>query len=240
MAKVFIFLAVLFSSPPPGVLPERDWLRRGVAQYRNGAYGEAEVSFRRALAIRPGFAQANYNLAHALYRQQRYAESLEYYRQAQPNLPKNAWAQVRYNQANALLQLNRLPEAANAYRQALRLHPGFTNAQKNLSYVLLKITVQTHKKDVIRNATQAPKKPGDPAEKNNKPAENESAQKPPDSKATESSSQSKSQIQSPQAQLSQPYMENLLKQLDQAEKQIRGRATKAKAEKNGKTEEKDW
>lgn len=240
MAKVFIFLGILFSGPPLGVLPERGWLRRGVAQYQNGAYGDAEVSFRRALAIRPGFAEANYNLAHALYRQQRYTESLEYYRKAQPDLPKNAWAQVRYNQANALLQLNRLPEAASAYRQALRLNPGFKNAQKNLSYVLLKITEQTNKKDVIRKVRQVQKNPDANARKKENAGEKESSGKPPDSKATESSSQSKSQIQSPQTQLSQPDMESLLKQLDQAEKQIRGRATKARAEKNGKTEEKDW
>jgi len=240
MTKVFIFLAMLFFGQSLGVLPERDWLRRGNVQYLNGAYGDAEVSFRRALSARPDFAEASYNLAHALHKQQRYSESLAYYGRSAAGLPPAALPQLHYSRANALLQLNRLPEAANAYRQALRLQPGFKAAQKNLSYVLLKMTEKNNKKDAARNISKTQKKLKGNEKESENTDEKQSADKPDDSDAAESQSQSKSQIQSPQTQLSQPDMESLLKQLDQAEKQIRGRTTKAKAEKNMKTEEKDW
>lgn len=234
MARVLLFLGILFFAGQP---PERAWLRRGVAQYHNGAYGDAEVSFRRALAARPGFAQARYNLGHALYRQQRYAEALECYRQARTGLPRHALAQWHRSRANTLLQLNRLPEAASAYRQALRLQPGFESAQKNLSYILLK-TTEKDRKNVVRNMKPAPRQPN--PDKNEKPGEEEAGEKPGGNNASGSESQSKSRIQSPQAQLSQPDMESLLRQLDQAEKQVRGRKTKAKTEKTTGTEQKDW
>lgn len=247
MKALLAFLGMLLAAPwlaswlatqPLGISPERDWVRQGYAHYRNGDYGDAEVSFRRALAHDPAFAEANYNLAQALYQQQRYAEALKYYVAARPNLPLLQQPSLAHNQGNALLKLNQWAAAAAAYRQALRLWPGYTPAQKNLSYVLAKLAEK--KKDVIRNVNQAQKKLDEKANQSQKEQSDESSEKPADQNADQTNSQSKSNIQSPQEQLNAADMEQMLKQLDQSEKQIRGRATQSKAEKKVKTEAKDW
>lgn len=237
---LLIFLGMLTwlsSTQPLGVNVARDWLRRGYAAYQRGEYGDAEVSFRRALAANPRFAEARYNLGLALYQQQRYGEALQYFRQSEQNLPANQRSQLFYNQGNTLLKLNRLPQAAAAYRQSLRLRPSYVPAQKNLSYVLARLNQKNARKDVLRHINQMQKQLIKNAESSKTERKNESSEKPTEQQA---SSASKNQIQSPQEQLNTSEMETMLKQLDQAEKQIRGRRSGAKAEKSVKKEEKDW
>lgn len=240
MKLLLTLLGMLFLAPPPSVLPERDWLRRGLVQYRRGEYGDAEVSFRRALFAKPGFAEAHYNLGQALYQQQRYAEALRCYQQAQPMLPSARQLSLWHQAGNAWLRLNHLPEAAAAYRQALKTRPDYAPTQKNLSYVLSKMAEKTVRKDVIRNLQQTRKKPGENTQKSDSDDKKESSEKSNDNNATQATEQSASRIQSPQTQLSKQDMETMLKQLDEAEKQIRGRTSQAKSEKTTKTEAKDW
>ncbi len=232
------WLANLPTQQPLGVDAGKDWLRKGYRQYQQGEYGDAEVSFRRALAQNAGLAEANYNLAQALYQQQRYAEAVKYYVLAKQNLPVAQKASLFHNQGNALLKLNRFLEAASAYRQSLQLRPGYLPSQQNLSYVLAKLAEK--KKDVIRNINQVQKQLNPEATETQKKQSEESSEKSDSQQADQANSDTKSKIESPQEQLNASDMEQMLKQLDQAEKQIRGRASNAKAEKKVKTEEKDW
>ncbi len=124
-----IFFLCFLTVLPLGTRPERDHLRRGLEQYRQGEYGDAEVSFRRALAAKPGFAEAAANLGNALFQQSRFPEAERFYKASLPHLPVAARPGVWQNLGNTLLKQNRLIEAAEAYRQVLRLKPHHANTK---------------------------------------------------------------------------------------------------------------
>ena len=102
------------------------------------------------------------------------------------------------------------------------------------------MTEKAEKKPLIRNIAQTQRQLTQNSEKpdekdNRKPDANK-----PDQNAEKSESRSTDRIQSQTDALSGNDMETMLRQLDATEKQIRGRPTRAKAEKKVRTEEKDW
>ncbi len=222
-----------------GIVPERDWLRCGYAAYAQGEYGEAEVAFRRALEANATLTEAYEPLAQALYQQQRFSEAAMYYQKAAAVASADTQSRVWLAVGHAWLQLHNLSAAAAAYRQSLTHQPNYRPAQQNLSWVLLKLSEKNKKTPMIRNLqpTQKPteKQQSSPQEREQK----KSSDTPADNQADAQNSESASQIEREQS-LSQQEMNQLLKQLDQSEKQLRGRPTKAKVEKRVKTEVKDW
>lgn len=82
---------------------------------------EAEAWYRRAIALRPGFAAAHLNLGNALRDQGRWDEAVEAYRQAaqlQVDLQD-----VHHALGTALRVVGRVDEAIASYQTALRLRP---------------------------------------------------------------------------------------------------------------------
>ncbi len=95
---------------------------------------EALESCRKAIAIKPDYAEAHYNIGTSLRTLGRYDEALKSFDRAlalQPNYFK------AHNNRGAVLEaLNRLPEALASYERALALNPGFAEARNNRGRVL--------------------------------------------------------------------------------------------------------
>jgi protein O-GlcNAc transferase len=82
---------------------------------------EAAKAYRRALALRPDFAEAYTNLGNVLQGQEAFGEAVEAYRQAlllRPDL-----AEAHANMGAALESLGQLREAMESYRTAVKLNP---------------------------------------------------------------------------------------------------------------------
>lgn len=106
----------------------------GVAQGRLGQSEAAITTFRRAIAISPGYADAHFNLGNALLNRGRFEEAIDSYRSALAGQPKNHGA---YNNlGDALSELGRLDEAEAAFRKALALWPDYFEAHYNLGNTL--------------------------------------------------------------------------------------------------------
>ncbi|MDJ1492229.1 tetratricopeptide repeat protein [Cytophagaceae bacterium DM2B3-1] len=233
------WIIYFFTGRPVGVSSDEQLLGQGNAFYQQGEYGEAEVSFRKVLASNPEISEAKFYLGLSLYQQQRYTEALLYVNKSS-QLATKFKPQALHIQGNILLKMNRWAEAASCYRNVLLLRPGYLPAQKNLSYVLQKIAEKSQKKDPIRNINQVQKQLDQPKNKSEEENENNSSDDSQNQDASQSESSSKNNIQSSQQQLNASDMESMLKQLDQAEKQIRGRNSKARAEKTVLSDQKDW
>ncbi len=110
---------------------ERNYLahdNRGLFLFNAGQRDAAIADYRRALAINPGYVNANNNLGHALAEGGRPAEAIPFYRAALKSAPAQLELEVRNNLANALSDLNQLPEAMEHYAFVIARQPDHVNA----------------------------------------------------------------------------------------------------------------
>jgi protein O-GlcNAc transferase len=111
---------------------------------------ESEACQRRALGIKPAFAEAHYNLGNLLCTQGRGQEAEASYRRAlalQPN-----FALAHCNLGNVLLNHDRLAEAELSYRKALALHPEMAEAHNNLGDTLRQLVRPVEAESAFRRA----------------------------------------------------------------------------------------
>jgi Flp pilus assembly protein TadD len=106
----------------------------GFAYLHQGEITNAVTNFEMAIAIKPHYPEACFNLGCALLTNNQPAKAVECFQQAlemDPNV-----AEIHYKLANALLQLGRPAQAIAHYSQALKLRPGMDEAANNLAWLL--------------------------------------------------------------------------------------------------------
>jgi tetratricopeptide (TPR) repeat protein len=99
-----------------------------------GEVAEAAAHFAAAVARKPDFAEAQYNLGNALMKLGRGEEAVAAYRHAAQLRPD--LVPIRVNLGNALYALGRYEAAAASYREALTLAPNAADAHRNLGIAL--------------------------------------------------------------------------------------------------------
>ncbi len=119
-------------------MPERSLVRRGNRQFNRENFARSEEFYKRALAADLASFEAQYDLAGAQFRQERYEA-------AEKSLAKIAAdstrsdierSEVAYNTGNAQFAQKKLQEALESYRLAMRLNPDDREAKYN--YALTK------------------------------------------------------------------------------------------------------
>lgn len=112
-----------------------NWAMAGVVMGRLGEMQQAATCFQRAIALRPGFTDAHYNLGKALKAMGQLETAVSSYETALRLRPD--WADALYNLGNVLDLLGRLREAETCYRRVLAITPDYPKAQKALGNVLM-------------------------------------------------------------------------------------------------------
>ena len=117
-------------------------IRRGNKQYNDSNYTDAEVNYRRGLDKNAQSFEAHYNLGDALFRQEKYAEALEQYAEAEKLLNANEdlrqeqidsrLADTYHNIGNAHYVQQQYDKAVAAYQQSLRRNPKDHETRYNL------------------------------------------------------------------------------------------------------------
>jgi tetratricopeptide (TPR) repeat protein/SAM-dependent methyltransferase len=95
---------------------------------------DATVHYRRAVALKPDYAEAHMNLGNALTEQGLLDQAIPCYGRVIELDPRAAVA--HYNIANVLARLHRLAEAEEHFRRAIACQGGFAEAWNNLGNVL--------------------------------------------------------------------------------------------------------
>ncbi len=114
---------------------ERADIRQGNKAYYEGKYPEAEVGYKRAIEKNINSYEANFNLAGALYKQERYDDAAATYEKlAQDGTDVRRQAATYYNMGNTALRQRKIDRAIEAYKRALRLVPDDREAKLNLAY----------------------------------------------------------------------------------------------------------
>jgi len=99
-----------------------------------GLWVEAEAALRKALALQPSSAGAQFGLGETLRAQHRHADAEAAYRKAIALQPNDAYAY--HGLGEALAAQDRGEEAKASYRRALAIDPAFAQLRKNLAIAL--------------------------------------------------------------------------------------------------------
>jgi tetratricopeptide (TPR) repeat protein len=119
--------------------------------------------------VRPGDPTARFNLADGLYKNGRFDEAAQLYRELGRDPASPLAGPARFNLGNALFEKKDYPGAVQAYRDALRALPRDEDTRRNLELALRALKEQQQKQQ------QQSQKPG-PEEK--KPEPSQGGQKP--------------------------------------------------------------
>ncbi|MDR0907145.1 MAG: tetratricopeptide repeat protein [Rikenellaceae bacterium] len=116
--------------------PERRIAREGNRLYEKGDFEHSEVEYRRALEANPKLDDARFNLAGALFKQQKTDEAAQIYAAFTADSLSAAplVSEANYNLGNVMLSGQKIDEAIELYKQALRLNPTDQQAKYNLAY----------------------------------------------------------------------------------------------------------
>lgn len=172
-------------------------LRQGNKHYDKQNFEEADIAYRKALELDNESFEAYFNLGDALYQQKKYDEAeVKFNMATQYAKSKGDKANAFYNLGNALLEQKKYKESVEAYKNSLRLYPGDTRVQYNLSYALKKLKEQ-EKQDQQKNE-----------DKENNKDKNEDKEKNKDNKDQDKQDQNKEDKDQNQEQDQQKDNEN--------------------------------
>lgn len=207
---------------------ERSLTRKGNGFAIKGEWAKADEKYEQAVIKKPGMPEAVYNWGFSLYHQEKYEEAAAKFSDA-GNFTNDSLSQfkTRYNLGNALLKQQKYPESVEAYKQALRLKPGDSAAQYNLSYALMKMRDKQDNQQNQQNQNQQNQDQNQPQDQKEQQQQEEKQEK-------------EQQQKQPQPQnLSKEQAEKLLEALRREEQKLQEKKSKEKKGVPYKSE-KDW
>lgn len=135
--KIFIAALLLIAAANIQAQSKRSLINEGVDLYKEKKFADAEVNFKKGLEKDAASFEGNFNLGDAYYKQGRYDEALQAYKNAL-SLTDDKYMKARayHNIGNSLLKSQKLKESIEAYKNSLKLNPEDLETKYNLSYAL--------------------------------------------------------------------------------------------------------
>jgi tetratricopeptide (TPR) repeat protein len=205
---------------------KKSYLRDGNELYTDSSYNEAEMQYRKSLEKDQDYFNASFNLADAIYKQERYEESSSLFDALKDNAPtKIDLAKVYHNLGNSLVKEQKLEEAIDAYKSALRINPKDKDTRHNLAI--------TYKKQQQENKEE---------EKENKEQEKENKEQEKENKEQENKEQQEKESKPEQKkeEMSKEAAEKMLEAIQQKEKELQEELQKKKVKGKRVKVLKDW
>ena len=122
-------------------------LNEGNIKFNNKDFLAAEQLYKQSLEKDSSYYKANVNLAHSLYKQERFDESTSFYKNALELTDEKS--ATFYNLGNSQLREGKVEESIESYKNTLRIDPNNMNAKRNLAIAqsLLKEQEKEEKKE---------------------------------------------------------------------------------------------
>lgn len=266
MHKLFFYILFLFVVLPTHAQNNTKEMANGNQNYHARKYAQAEQQYRQAKVGSINHAQSNYNAGNAIYRQYQTDESVGHYQKALKSATtKKEKHQILHNLGNAFMKQKDYQQAVDAYKNALRNNPYDDETRYNyaLAKKMLKENQQENQDNQDKNDdkkdNQDDKKDQDQQNKDNQDQENKDNQDKKDNKDNQNEQNkdqqdqqkdkkenNKQQPKNPQEQKQEQQkqqMDNMLRALDNHEKEVRKRVRekdKENAQPVRKQSNKDW
>ena len=122
--KLILILISIFAYKNSTAQSKESFIRDGNKLYSDSSYNEAEMQYRKALEKNQDYFKASFNLANAIYKQNRIDESSSLFESILDNADsKNELAMIYHNLGNSLLAEQKIDEAIESYKNSLKINP---------------------------------------------------------------------------------------------------------------------
>ena len=214
---------------------KKSFLRDGNKLYADSSYNEAEIQYRKSLEKDQDYFNASFNLADAVYKQERFEEASALFDALKDNAPtENDLAKVYHNLGNSLVKEQKLEEAIDAYKSALRINPKDKDTRHNLA--LSKQRKQEQEKQ--ENKEDQEEKEEDKEGEDKKEQEQNKEQKEKDNQ--EQNEEEQNQPEEKKEEMSKEDAEKMLEAIQQQEKELQEELQKKKVKGKRVKILKDW
>jgi len=219
---------------------KKSFLRDGNTLYADSSYNEAEMQYRKSLEKDQDYFNASFNLADAVYKQERYEESSALFDALKDNAPTEIdLAQVFHNLGNSLVKEGKLDDAIAAYKNALRINPNDNETRHNLAFSKQQKQEQEEKEEKEENKDeQKEDKEGD-KKKEQKDKEQDKEEKNKNQEENKED-QKQNQPEEKKEDMSKEDAEKMLEAIQQQEKDLQKELQKKKFKGKRMKVLKDW
>jgi len=198
-------------------------------------FSNAETEYRKALNKKPNNLQWNFNLADAIYKQQRFDEAAGKFSElAEKMETPEEKGRVLHNLGNSQLLNQKIDESIETYKKALRHNPTDLDTKYNLAYAQL-LKKQQEQQQQNQDQNQDQQDQNQDKQDQNKDQQNQ------DQQNQDQQQQQQQQQQAQQNKISKENAEQLLQVLQNDEREIQDKVKKMQAAqaKRARTE-KEW
>ncbi|MCX7798041.1 MAG: tetratricopeptide repeat protein [Melioribacter sp.] len=218
--KVTLLIIIVFSYTY--AQSHRSLINEGVDLYNSGKYADAEVNFKKSLEKKSDLFEAHFNLGDAYYKQGRFEEAIQSYRNAL-SFTKDKFnkAKVYHNIGNSLLKLQKYNESVDAYKNALKLNPNDNDTKYNLSYAL-KMLKENQKQNQQKQNKEQNNQDKNKQNQQNQDQQNKQDQK--EDKQKQNQQQQKNQITKEDAERILEALKNNEQDLQKKLRKVKGRS----------------
>ena len=135
MRIVSILFFLLSSCIIANAQNKKSLIKDGNKLYTDSSFNMAEMKYRKALEKDQDYFNASFNLADAIYKQERFEESTSLFDALKDNARNNIdLAKINHNLGNSLMKENKIDLAIEAYKNSLRQNPKDEETRYNLAY----------------------------------------------------------------------------------------------------------
>ena len=231
MKKISIFILLISLSYNIQSQNKKTLIRDGNNLYNDSSYNMAEMQYRKSLEKDQDYFNASFNLADAIYKQERYEESSSLFDALKDNAKNNIdLAKINHNLGNSLLKENKTDQAIEAYKNALRQNPTDEDTRYNLAYAQKVKKQEEQQKDQQENKDQDKKEEKKQEEQQKDQQENKDQDK----------KEEKKQEEQQKEDMSKEDAEKMLEALQQREKKLQEKLQKRKGKGQKIKILKDW
>jgi Ca-activated chloride channel family protein len=197
-------------------------ISKGNRAFLKDDFVQAEVLYKKALELDAENLQAKYNLANAVYKQERFDEALELYKLTSENFQsKKDKANAYHNLGNVHLSKKEYEKSIEAFKKALKLNPTDEETRYNLAYAQKHLQKEEDESEDKKNDENKDEENEDKEDENKE--ENNDEGNDDDEKNNENSDEEEKndQKQQPQPnQLTKEQAEQLLRALAAEEEKL--------------------
>ena len=144
----YIILLLFLTNITTFAQNKRAFLRDGNNLYKDSLYNDAEMKYRKSLEKDQDYIKASFNMADAIYKQNRYDESSLLFNALKDNTSDpEILSKIHHNLGNSLFKEQKFDQAINAYKDALRLNPADHETRHNLALAQQKENQQQEQKE---------------------------------------------------------------------------------------------
>ena len=219
---------------------KKSFLRDGNELYADSSFNEAEIQYRKSLEKDQDYFNASFNLADAVYKQERYEESSALFDALKDNAPTETdLAKVYHNLGNSLVKEQKLEEAIDAYKSSLRINPKDKDTRHNLA-ITHKQKQQQEQENKDENKENKDEQEQD-KDGENKEEEKENKEQEQNQENKEKQEEKKeSKPEEKKEEMSKETAEKMLEAIQQKEKELQEELQKKKVKGKRVRVLKDW